>query len=82
MISTERIVPVQGTWGGGGSVAEPEFWQAVRNTFLLVIPTALVELVVGILTALLIWWRFWGRALVFLSVFVPWAFPAMFSVFV
>lgn len=61
--------------------ADPEFWQAARNTFLLVVPTALVELVVGVLTALLLWWRFWGRALVFLSVFVPWAFPAAFSVF-
>ncbi len=60
---------------------DPEFWQAARNTLILVVPTALVELVVGILTALLLWWRFWGRAFVFLSVFVPWAFPAAFSVF-
>ena len=57
------------------------FWQAARNTAVLVVLTALVELVVGILTALLLWWQFWGRAFVFLSVFVPWAFPATFSAF-
>jgi len=57
------------------------FWQAARNTVVLVVVTALVELIVGILTALLLWWRFWGRAFVFLSVFVPWAFPATFSAF-
>jgi len=60
---------------------DPLFWQAARNTVLLVGVTAAVELVVGVLTALLLWWRFWGRAFVFFSVFVPWAFPATFSAF-
>jgi ABC-type glycerol-3-phosphate transport system permease component len=60
---------------------DPIFWQAAGNTLVLVVLTALVELAVGILTALLLWWRFWGRAFVFLSVFVPWAFPATFSAF-
>ncbi|MFQ5828135.1 MAG: ABC transporter permease subunit [Candidatus Methylomirabilia bacterium] len=58
-----------------------EFWHAARNTVFLVALTTLVELVVGILTALLLWWRFWGRAFIFLSVFVPWAFPVAFSAF-
>lgn len=57
------------------------FWEAAGNTAVLVVLTTLVELVVGVLTALLLWWRFWGRAFVFLSVFVPWAFPATFSAF-
>jgi multiple sugar transport system permease protein len=61
--------------------ADPLFWQAAGTTLGLVVVTALVELVVGVLTALLLWWRFWGRAFVFLSVFVPWAFPATFSAF-
>jgi ABC-type glycerol-3-phosphate transport system permease component len=64
-----------------GLLASPIFWEAARNTLILVVLTALVELVVGVLTALLLWWRFWGRAFVFLSVFVPWAFPATFSAF-
>lgn len=58
-----------------------EFWQAARNTVVMVALTTSVELVVGILTALLLWWRFWGRAFIFLSVFVPWAFPVAFSAF-
>jgi multiple sugar transport system permease protein len=65
----------------GGLVTSPLFWEAARNTVLLVVLTALVELVVGVLTALLLWWRFWGRTFVFVSVFVPWAFPATFSAF-
>jgi multiple sugar transport system permease protein len=62
-------------------VADPVFWEAARNTLVLVVGTGIVELVVAALTALLIWWRFWGRTLVFVSVFVPWAFPATFSAF-
>jgi multiple sugar transport system permease protein len=62
-------------------LGDSAFWQAARNTVVLVVLTALVELIVGILTALLLWWRFWGRSFVFLSVFVPWAFPATFSAF-
>jgi multiple sugar transport system permease protein len=60
---------------------DPVFWEATRNTAALVVLTAAVELAVGVGTALLLWWRFWGRAFVFLSVFVPWAFPASFSAF-
>jgi len=62
-------------------LSDPTFWQASRNTAVLVVATATVELVVGVLTALLLWWRFWGRAFVFVSVFIPWAFPATFSAF-
>jgi ABC-type glycerol-3-phosphate transport system permease component len=62
-------------------LGDPVFWQAARNTVALVVATATVELVVGVLTALLLWWRFWGRAFVFVSVFIPWAFPATFSAF-
>jgi multiple sugar transport system permease protein len=60
---------------------DPVFWQAAGTTAGLVVLTALAQLIVGVLTALLLWWRFWGRSLVFLSVFVPWAFPATFSAF-
>jgi multiple sugar transport system permease protein len=60
---------------------DPVYWEAARNTVVLVLATAAVELVVGLLTALLLWWRFWGRSLVFLAVFVPWAFPSSFSAY-
>ncbi len=57
------------------------FWNAARNTVLMIVPTAAVELVVGVLTALLLWWRFWGRSIVFLAVFVPWAVPSSLAAF-
>lgn len=64
-----------------GIFADPGYWEAARNTLVLVAVTAAVEMAVGLLTALLLWWRFWGRSLVFLAVFVPWAFPSSFSAY-
>jgi len=61
--------------------SDPLYWEAVRNTVVLVGVTATLEIVVGALTALLLWWKFWGRSLVFLAVFVPWAFPTSFSAY-
>jgi ABC-type glycerol-3-phosphate transport system permease component len=61
--------------------ADPGYWEAARNTLVLILATTAVEFVVGLLTALLLWWRFWGRSLVFLAVFVPWAFPSSFSAY-
>jgi len=61
--------------------ADPQFWEAVRHTLLLSSITVVLEALLGISTALLLWWRFWGRSLVFLAVFVPWVFPAVFSAF-
>lgn len=60
---------------------DPSYWEAARNTAALVLVVAAVELLVGLLTALLLWWRFWGRSIVFLAVFVPWAFPSSFSAY-
>jgi multiple sugar transport system permease protein len=62
-------------------LTDPAYWQAARNTVLLILGVAAVEMLVGLLTALLLWWRFWGRSLVFLAVFVPWAFPSSFSAY-
>ena len=62
-------------------LTDPTYWTAARNTLILIPVVAAVEMLVGMLTALLLWWRFWGRSLVFLAVFVPWAFPSSFSAF-
>jgi len=61
--------------------SDPDYWEAARNTVVLVGLTAAMQLVIGVLTALLLWWRFFGRRLVFLAVFIPWAFPSSFSAF-
>src|SRR5437763_874284 len=41
-----------------------DFWEAARTSAFLTLSSAALALVVGVLTALLLWWRFWGRALV------------------
>lgn len=61
--------------------SDPDYWEAARNTLVLVCLTAALQLTIGVLTALLLWWRFVGRSLVFLAVFIPWAFPSSFSAF-
>ncbi|MGI8553332.1 MAG: ABC transporter permease subunit [Dehalococcoidia bacterium] len=60
---------------------DPEFWTAARNTVILGATTVLIEVIFGLVTALLLWWKFWGRSLLFIAVFVPWVYPAAFSGF-
>jgi ABC-type glycerol-3-phosphate transport system permease component len=62
-------------------LGDPQFWLGVRNTVVIGGLTVLLEVVVGVLTALLLWWKFWGRPLVFVAVFIPWVYPAAFSGF-
>jgi multiple sugar transport system permease protein len=62
-------------------LAEPGFREAGLVTLVLVVVTAAIELVVGLLTALLLRRRFWGRGLLWVAVFVPWAFPSSFSAY-
>ncbi|MFZ0218023.1 MAG: sugar ABC transporter permease, partial [Candidatus Dormiibacterota bacterium] len=62
-------------------LSDPAYWRAALNTVALTLATAAVEMVVGLLTALLLWWRFWGRSIVFLAVFVPWAVPSALAAF-
>jgi ABC-type sugar transport system permease subunit len=56
------------------------FWQAAVVTVGFAALTTLAKLVLGIAFALLLARPFRGRALVFLAVFLPWAYPASVSV--
>jgi multiple sugar transport system permease protein len=62
-------------------LGDPLFWLAVRNTIVVGGVTVVLEVIVGVLTALLLWWKFWFRPLVFVAVFIPWVYPAAFSGF-
>lgn len=62
-------------------LATPGFWTGVRFLAFWIPVTVVLEVLVGLATALLLWWRFWGRTLLFLAVFIPWAFPSAFSAF-
>src|SRR5712692_8085188 len=60
--------------------ADPQFWRAATVTVLYAAVTSVVKLVLGMGFALLLARPFRGRALVFLAVFLPWAYPASVSV--
>src|SRR5437762_3778119 len=61
-------------------LADPEFWRAAAVTVVYAAVTSVAKLALGTGFALLLARPFRGRALVFLAVFLPWAYPASVSV--
>jgi multiple sugar transport system permease protein len=60
--------------------ADPAFWRSAANTVAYAAVTSAVKLALGLGMALLLARPFRGRALVFLAIFLPWAYPASVSV--
>src|SRR5262249_41365408 len=58
----------------------PEFWWAALVTVVYAVLTSLIKLLLGLGFTLLLARPFRGRALVFLAIFLPWAYPASVSV--
>ncbi len=61
-------------------MADAEFWRAAGVTVVYATVTSVVKLVLGIGLAVLLARPFRGRAMVFMAVFLPWAYPASVSV--
>src|SRR5207247_5508663 len=61
-------------------LADPEFWRAAAVTVVYAAVTSVAKLALGTGFALLLARPFRGRALVFLAVFLPWAYQASVSV--
>src|SRR5438552_15498334 len=61
-------------------LADPEFWRAAAVTVVYAAVRSVAKLALGTGFALLLARPFRGRALVFLAVFLPWAYPASVSV--
>src|SRR5213594_1255442 len=61
-------------------LADPEFWRAAAGTVVYAAVTSVAKLALGTGFALLLARPFRGRALVFLAIFLPWAYPAGVSV--
>jgi multiple sugar transport system permease protein len=61
-------------------LTDTEFWRAAVVTVGFATVTTVAKLVIGVAFALLLARPFRGRALVFLAVFLPWAYPASVSV--
>jgi multiple sugar transport system permease protein len=57
-----------------------DFWSALLTTVLYFAVTTTAKLVLGVALALLLAWPGRGRALGFLAVFLPWAYPGGVSV--
>jgi len=55
------------------ALSSPEFWDAVRVTFIFTGVSVLLELVIGLAMALVMHQAFRGRALLRATVLVPWA---------
>lgn len=67
------------TWVGLANyrkmVHEVEFWRGVATTVVYFATTTVAKLILGVAMALLLAKPSRGRALVFLAVFLPWAYP-------
>src|SRR5260370_17765573 len=61
-------------------VTDVDFWAALLTTVLYFAVTTAAKLVLGVALALLLARPVRGRALVFLAVFLPWAYPGGVSV--
>ena len=61
-------------------LADSQFWLAAAVTLVYAVVTIVAKLALGLGFALLLARPFRGRALVFLAVFLPWAYPASVSV--
>src|SRR5437870_7320457 len=59
---------------------DAEFWRAAAVTVVYAAVTSVAKLALGLGFALLLARPFRGRALVFLAIFLPWAYPAGVSV--
>jgi ABC-type sugar transport system permease subunit len=59
---------------------DAEVWRALGVTVVFAVVTSAVKLALGVGFALLLARPFRGRALVFLAIFLPWAYPASVSV--
>lgn len=62
-----------------GVLADPQWWHAVRNTFVFAVVSVGLETVLGLTIALALNTPFRGRGLVRAAVLVPWAIPTVVS---
>ncbi len=72
---------VTGQWVGLQNYASlmhnPLFWQAFRETLYFWLVSIVIEVTVGIGMAVLLNQNFWGRKVVRVIVFIPWAIPTV-----
>lgn len=62
-----------------GVLVDPQWWNAVRNTLHFTVVSVGLEMVLGLMVALLLNVKFTGRALVRALILIPWAIPTIVS---
>jgi trehalose/maltose transport system permease protein len=78
MIGFENyLVYDDGVWYG--LLADPEWWNAVKNTLFFTVVSVSVETVLGLIVALSLNAKFPGRGLVRAAILIPWAIPTIVS---
>jgi trehalose/maltose transport system permease protein len=65
--------------GWSGILVDPQWWNAVRNTLYFTVVSVGLEVVLGLLVALLLNIKFTGRSLVRALILIPWAIPTIVS---
>jgi len=79
----ELLNPMSGAFVGldhfRDMAADPNFWNALRNTVWWTVASVLLQFVLGLILALVLNRPFPGRGIVQALVFLPWAVPAFLS---
>jgi trehalose/maltose transport system permease protein len=60
-------------------LADPDWWQAVRNTLLFATVSVAIETALGLLMAVVLDAHFRGRSLLRATIIIPWAIPTVVS---
>lgn len=63
----------------GGTLADPDWWNAVWNTVRFAFISVALETVLGLMVALVLNAEFKGRGLVRAAILIPWAIPTIVS---
>lgn len=58
-------------------LADPRFWASVRTTAYFTVVSLVVELIFGMLIALVLSQEFWGRNVIRALIILPWAVPTV-----
>ncbi|OYQ21770.1 carbohydrate ABC transporter permease [Elstera cyanobacteriorum] len=66
-------------YGWGGLLVDPDWWRAVYNTLVFTILSVTLETIFGLLVALVLHQRFFGRSFIRAAILVPWAIPTIVS---
>jgi trehalose/maltose transport system permease protein len=80
-MSDARFIGLENFWNSawGGLLADPAWWNAVRNTLVFTAASVGAETVLGTVIALVLDRSFRGRGVVRALVLIPWAVPTIVS---